>query len=259
MKILYIVAAIGFIFYCSISNFSVPTGAMENTLMVGDKILVNKFTYGLTTPLIIPILKIPLPYFKFPGFNDPKQGDVIVFIYPGDRDQIEPNELVYYLKRCVATAGDVLEIKNKVLFVNGEESKLPENGKNDYSIPEFPGDKFRTFPPGRNFTRDNYGPLRIPKKGDIIDLNVDNFDEWEIFISRESHKIIKESNNIFIDDKKTSMYIVENNYCFTLGDNRDNSADSRYHGFVPYNKIIGSPMFVYWSSTNSDRIGTSIK
>lgn len=231
----------------AIASFVVPTGSMENTVMTGDFLFVNKFLYGPTTPQLIPFLNIPLPFFKFPGFKDPEVGDVIVFIYPGDRDQVKSDEFVYYLKRCVATAGDELEIKNKKVFINGKEFGLPKYGKYEMGIPLYPGDEYRTFPPGKGFTRDNYGPIRIPKKGDIIKLNNQNFKEWETFILREGHRIMATSNEILIDGKPTTSYTVERNYCFGMGDNRDNSLDSRYWGFVPYDNVVGTPMIVYWS------------
>ncbi len=231
----------------AVASFVVPTGSMENTVMTGDFLFVNKFLYGPTTPQLIPFLNIPLPFYKFPGLKDPEVGDVIVFIYPGDRDQLKPEEFVYYLKRCVGTAGDVIEVKNKQLFVNGKQFGLPEHGKYDMNLPIYPGDQFRTFPPGKGFTRDNFGPLKIPKKGDVIDLNIQNIREWDVFIAREGHEITATADNILIDGEPAKSYTVERDYCFGMGDNRDNSLDSRYWGFIPYDNVIGTPMVVYWS------------
>ena len=238
----------------AVASFVVPTGSMENTVMTGDFLFVNKFLYGPTTPQLIPFLNIPLPFYKFPGFKDPEKGDVIVFIYPGDRDQVKPDDFVYYLKRCVASAGDTLELKDKRLFVNGKEYSLPKNGKYE-SGPIYPGDQFRTFPAGKGFTRDNYGPIRIPKKGDIIQLNPSNIREWDVFISREGHEVASTGDNIIIDGKKVTKYTVERDYCFGMGDNRDNSLDSRYWGFIPYDNVIGTPMIVYWSWDTNIPIG----
>jgi signal peptidase I len=253
--ILGAIVVVMFINGAVVASFVVPTGSMENTVMTGDFLFVNKFIYGPTTPQIVPFLNIPLPFYKFPGFKDPEQGDVIVFIYPGDRDLITPDAFTYYLKRCVATAGDTLEVRNKALFVNGKEYKLPPNGKYDDNMPMRIGDNFSTFPAGRNFTRDNYGPLRIPKKGDIVNLNEQNIKEWEVFIAREGHQISVTSNDIFIDGKKINKYTVERDYCFGMGDNRDNSADSRYWGFIPFDNVIGTPMIVYWSWETAIPIG----
>ncbi|MGQ9820051.1 MAG: signal peptidase I [Candidatus Kapaibacteriales bacterium] len=230
-----------------VASFVVPTGSMENTVLTGDFLFVNKFIYGPTTPQIVPFLNIPLPYIKFPGPRTPQRGDVIVFVYPGDRDDVKPREFQYYLKRCIAIAGDTLLIKNKKVFVNGVEFPLPKNGKYDYTEPLSPYNKWETFPSGRGFTRDDYGPIRIPKKGDSIFLTPKNWREWEVFIKREGHNISYDGMKFLIDGVPSTFYVVERNYCFALGDNRDHSADSRYWGFVPYQNVVGTPMIVYMS------------
>lgn len=229
----------------ALASFVVPTGSMEETVMTGDFLFVNKFLYGPSTPQVVPFLNIPIPFYKFPGFKDPEQGDVIVFIYPGDKDQLEASEFQYYLKRCVATAGDTLQIIDKKIFVNGKEFVLPEHAKFMRPVNDF--DKFRTFPSGRGYSGDNYGPLAIPKIGDVIELNSSNFQEWEIFIRREGHEADIRNGQVFIDNKPVSKYKVERNYCFGMGDNRDNSEDSRYWGFVPWDNVVGTPIVVYWS------------
>lgn len=234
-----------------IASFMVPTQSMESTVLAGDFLFVNKFVYGPTTPQIVPFLNIPIPFIKFPGYKDPEVGDVIVFIYPGDRDSIKSSEFIYYLKRCVATAGDTLEIRNKNLYVNGKKYGLPEHGQ--YTQPEITDinainfENSVTFPQGAGYTKDNYGPIRIPKKGDLINLNPDNIVQWNMFIQREGHQVEVIGSEIMIDGKTTSTYKVERDYCFGMGDNRDNSSDSRYWGFVPYDNVVGTPMVVYWS------------
>ncbi len=238
-----------------IASFVVPTGSMERTVLTGDFLFVNKFIYGPTTPQIIPFLNIPLPFFKFPGVRDPKKNDIIVFIYPGDRDQTEASEFQYFLKRCVATAGDTLEIRNNVLYVNGKEVKLSPTGvlmPNQFSEPM---EMLRTFPKGRNYTHTNYGPIVIPKKGDVINLSMDNLSEWDTFIKREGKTVELQGDKILIDGKASSTYTVERDYCFGLGDNRDQSSDSRFWGFIPYDNIVGKPLIIYWSWEIRDQYG----
>ncbi len=231
----------------ALASFVVPTGSMENTVMTGDFLFVNKFIYGPTTPQVIPFFNIPLPFYKFPAPKDPAKGDVIVFIFPGYRDEVKSNEFQYYLKRCVATVGDTIQIINNILYINGKRSPIPPNAIIDSSNYEDPSDKFRTFPPGLGFTRNNYGPLVVPKKGDVIHLNQDNYRQWATFISREGHNVDNTGTAITIDGKVVTDYTVERNYCFGMGDNRDHSLDSRYWGFIPYNNVVGTPMIVYWS------------
>lgn len=227
----------------AIASFVVPTGSMENEVMTGDFLFVNKFKYGPTTPQIIPILNIPLPYYKFPGFWEPEKKDVIVFVYPGDRDELEAEQFQYYLKRCIATAGDTLQIIDKVIYVNGKRQDLPRNVK---FMPQF-GDRMANFPYGTTWSLNNYGPLYIPKKGDKIPLNIENIRQWDTFIRREGHEVAINIHSVIIDGKEVSEYVVERDYCFAMGDNRDNSEDSRSWGFVPYDNVVGTPIVVYWS------------
>ena len=98
----------------------VPTGSMEKTILVGDFLLINKFLYGFSTPRDIPYTNIALPHFKLPGFTDPEKGDIIVFQFPGYRDDVEPQNIEYWVKRCIGEPGDTVQIITKVAFVNGE-------------------------------------------------------------------------------------------------------------------------------------------
>ncbi len=258
----------------AVASFVVPTPSMERTVMTGDFLFVNKFIYGPSTPQVIPFFNIPLPFIHFPVFREPQRGDVIVFIFPGNRDEIKSEEFQYYLKRCVAIAGDTLEVKNNHLFVNHIEQPLAPNAHYDPDVAEMPSEKYETFPYGKGYTRENYGPIRIPKKGDVLQLSMNNLHEWVIFIAREGHKLTSDGTNIFIDGSQTSSYRVERDYCFGMGDNRDHSLDSRYWGFIPKENIVGTPVIVYWSwdtnlpirqiidkiaSTRWSRIGTLIK
>ena len=209
---------------------------------------------------MIPFFNIPLPYYKTPPIIDPKQGDVIVFIYPGDRNEVKPKEFLYYLKRCVAVSGDVLQIVNKKILVNGVEFALPPNAKFDPFISTMPYDTLRTFPIGKGYSKDNYGPIRVPKTGDIINLSIQNIQEWQVFIGREGHKVETQGTQVFIDGKPVTSYTVERDYVFGIGDNRDNSEDSRFWGFVPKQDVVGTPMMVYWSwNTDANDFGSKLK
>jgi signal peptidase I len=113
--------------------FRIPSGSMENTLLVGDFLFVNKFLYGAELPFT--------GGKRLPGFSDPAAGDIIVFRYPRDPSQD-------YIKRCVAVEGDVVEYKNKVLFVNGEE-RVEDFAKHAEGT---------TLRPNR----DSFGPVTVP-------------------------------------------------------------------------------------------------
>jgi signal peptidase I len=236
-----------------LASFQVPTGSMENTVMAGDFLFVNKFIYGGATPPTIPLLgilfgkEIEIPYFRTPGFRDPKKGDVIVFIFPGYREDAKAKEFQYYLKRCVATSGDTLTIIDKQVYINGEKFDDPEGVIFSRSIEPAGYASPDIFPRGKDWNRDNYGPLRIPAKGDIIELSLDNIQEWFTFIRREGHDVQLRGSEILIDGEIATRYTVERDYVFGMGDNRDDSLDSRFWGFVPTEYVIGTPMIVYWS------------
>ncbi|MBU3678157.1 MAG: signal peptidase I [Candidatus Kapabacteria bacterium] len=241
----------------ALASFVVPTGSMESTVLAGEFLFVNKFIYGPSTPQIIPFLNQPLPYYKLPPVIAPKQGDVIVFVFPGNRDVITPTAFEYYLKRCVATAGDVLQIKGGRVFVNGNEYALPENAQFMGWTPEqrtmvCDADREATFPIGKGYTRDDYGPIRIPKEGDVIALTPENFREWAVFIAREGHTVDAAMGTI--DGKPATSYTVKRDYVFGMGDNRDNSLDSRFWGFIPEEDVVGTPMIVYWSWAPNDPV-----
>lgn len=227
----------------------VPTGSMEDTILAGDFLLINKFIYGMATPRYIPLTGVELPFYRFPSFVEPERNDIIVFKYPGHRDQIESPELVHYVKRCVAQPGDTLEIIDKVVFINGEEFPIPHYVNYDNSLlPKGVADPY-IFPKGSGWNSDNYGPLVIPKKGDVIELSRNNIEQWETFINREYlEDVVKFVNDdIYINGEKTNQYVVKEDYYFAMGDNRDNSLDSRYWGFVPRENITGTPIIIYWS------------
>lgn len=232
-----------------IASFMVPTGSMENEVMTGDFLMVNKFIYGGCSPRNIPFTNVRLPWFRLPALKDVKRGDVIVFEFPGMREEVHPEAFTYYLKRCIALPGDTLKVVNRVVYVNGQRSPIPRNMKfNSYQI--IPPDQIdrRIFPPGALFNEDNYGPIVIPYKGMKMPLTADNVSMWDTFIQRDGHlATIGSDGKILIDGKPDSVYTVTKDYLWGMGDNRDNSLDSRFWGFIPKDNLIGTPMIVYWS------------
>jgi signal peptidase I len=259
-----------------VAAFEVPTSSMEDTVKVGDRLLVNKFLYGGTTPYTIPLTSIRIPHFRLPGFRNVRRGDVIVFDWPGQRDQVEKQQpQMFYLKRCVALPGDTIRIDQRKVYINNQLQLAPSFGKYlrfepipaGYANPDI-------FPRTSDFNQDNYGPIVVPKKGMKLSLSPESFPAWDVFIRREGHSAAVEDGRILIDGKPATGYVVERDYAFAMGDNRDNSLDSRFWGFVPIEDIIGTPMIVFWSwdphipiyhpidkllSINPGRIGTIIR
>lgn len=233
-----------------IEAYTIPTGSMEDTLLPGDFLLVTKFTLGATTPRNIPFTNVVLPYYQFPKLKEIKRGDVIVFEYPGDRDELKHPEIMNYIKRCVGIPGDTITIVDKILYVNGKLFSPPPKMKflNPVPTPRGLGNPY-IFPRFSNFNEDNYGPLYVPKKGDKINLNIDNIEQYRTLINREyGREVVKVvGQQITIDGIPAKTYEIKKNYYFMLGDNRDDSADSRFWGYVPEDLIIGEPLIIYWS------------
>ena len=259
-----------------LASFEVPTGSMENEIMTGDFLFVNKFLYGGTTPRTIPFTNVRLPWFRVPAIRSVERGDVIVFEFPGQRDEIQSPEFMFYLKRAVALAGDTVQVINRTLYVNGRPAPVPRNMKfnNLNGRPQGWADP-KIFPRDAPYNEDFWGPMAVPRKGDTIALNASTFIRWATFIGREGHRArLDDRGRVLVDGAPVTRYVVEHNYLFGMGDNRDNSLDSRFWGFIPEENIVGTPMIVYWSwdpdrplsnivdkiaSIKLGRIGTIIK
>ena len=214
-----------------VESYRIPTGSMEKTLMAGDFIFVNKFIYGA---------KVPFTDLQLPRVEGVSRGDIFVFKYPHDRS-------LNYIKRCVATSGDTLEIRKRSLYVNGSEVALPPDGQFIGTEMQPGEDDSMIFPRFSGFNKDNYGPVRIPGKGDVITLNEQTLPMYAWLISDEGHTVGVHSGVVFIDGVPASSYTVGDDYYFAMGDNRDNSLDSRFWGFVPSKDILGRALLVYWS------------
>lgn len=156
-----------------VQAFKIPSRSMVPTLLVGDHILVNKFIYGVKVPFLRKTI-IPITH--------PQRGDIVVFIYPNDRSKD-------YIKRVIGVSGDKIEIKNKIIFINGKQYSDAYGIYSDNVIY-----------PGSMQPRDNFGPVTVPPES-----------------------------------------------LFVMGDNRDESADSRFWGFVDLKDVEGKAFIIYWS------------
>jgi signal peptidase I len=163
-----------------VQAFRIPTGSMENTLLVGDFLFVNKLVYG--SEIDIGVAGHRIVYYRFPAIRQPQRGDVIVFRYPDDPSRD-------FIKRCVAVEGQTVEIRDKVLFVDGKAQVEPYIIHSDDRIL-----------PKEISARDNFGPTVVPR-----------------------------------------------GHLFMMGDNRDNSHDSRFWGPLALNLVKGKAMILYWS------------
>lgn len=240
-----------FIITFVIQNTRIPTGSMEGTILVGDFVLVNKFIFGSSSARYIPFTEVALPFFTLPSIREPRQNDIVVFEYPGDRDELVARELnVNYVKRLIGMPGDTIQIIDKVVFINGKESWIPPSIQYLSPYP-LSNDKInpRIFPPGKPWNEDNYGPLVIPQIGYEVQLTTQNVEEWRTIIDREyGERVVSVSNGtVTIKGEAVSSYKIKKDYYFMMGDNRDDSADSRFWGFVPRDMVVGQAFIVLFS------------
>jgi signal peptidase I len=214
-----------------VESYRIPTGSMENTLLAGDFLFVNKYVYGP---------KVPFTEIRLPGVDKVERGDIIVFKFPKDRS-------LNYIKRCVAISGDTLQIHDQQLIINNKPVTLPPYAQYiGQRVPAGEGD-YMIFPQFSNFNKDNYGPIRIPRKGDVIRLDATTFPLYSSLVADEGHEVSLQGREVFIDGAPVQQYTVKENYYFAMGDNRDNSLDSRFWGFLPEKDLVGQALMVYWS------------
>jgi signal peptidase I len=222
--------------------FTIPSGAMESTLLVGDRLLVNKLRYRLTSP---------------------QRSDVVVFRYPWEEGRV-------FIKRVIALPGERVQIRDRQVYVN--DQPLSEPYVRSTLI----------------HRQDNFGPVVVPKKGSMIEIHSDQ----RLYLNGEPVAIPSNSlspSGLFqprnADTSMTGLEVfyapllppgttlqqavgpfpVAHDYYFTLGDNRDNSQDSRHWGFVPRVNILGPAQRLYWSWDREtarvrwERLGQSIR
>ena len=236
-----------FLRFFVIEAYRIPTASMEQTLYVGDFLLVNKFVYGARTPRYVPLTDVPLPSFTLPALKRPDRGDVVVFESPAWKED-PSNGITNFVKRCVGLPGDTVQIVHGFLSVNGKRVPLPPGAKQRKWIPSSPGYADpRIYPRGAPFSADEYGPVVVPWAGRVVTLSSHTIDSWSQLIGREGHTVNVKNDVVLIDGNPSQSYTVGENYYFMMGDNRSNSLDSRFWGFVPEHLIIGKAMLVYWS------------
>ncbi|HLX11412.1 MAG TPA: signal peptidase I, partial [Bacteroidota bacterium] len=175
------------------------------------------------------------------------QGDVVVFKFPGERDEFPGVGDIDFVKRCAAVAGDTIEIREGDVYVNGRYAAFNVNRHRPEFASGFPDP--RLFPKGSSNNLDFYGPMIVPKSGDQIRLTASNYPLWSKLVQEEGRAITKTSDGLIsIDGKEATSYTIARNYVFVLGDNFYNSDDSRFWGFLPEDNVIGTASVIYWSN-----------
>jgi len=201
-----------------VEPFKIPSGSMIPTLLVGDFILVNKYTYGV---------RLPVLNKKVVELNSPQRGDVVVFRYP-------PDPSLDYIKRVVGLPGDKVVYRNKKLTINGQE--IVQKKIDDYL------DRDRLF----------YTPRFVETLGSV---------DHHILIEPDAppfiHQIVRfpHADNCHYNSEGVSCEVPPGHY-FMMGDNRDNSQDSRFWGFVPDENLVGKAFFIWFNFSDLKRIGS---
>ncbi|MBI5660085.1 MAG: signal peptidase I [Nitrosomonadales bacterium] len=207
-----------------VEPFKIPSGSMIPTLQVGDFILVNKFTYGIRLPIVSK---------KLVEMNSPKRGDVMVFHYP----EIPS---VDYIKRVVGLPGDSIAYRNKKVFVNGVLQELLRQGEYNY------------VESGLKFVHTEHYTENLGGHSHAVLVNPDVAGIHLGAVAEFPHR-----DGCSYNDDGVSCTVPPGHY-FMLGDNRDNSRDSRYWGFVPDNMIVGKAFMIWMNFGDLKRIGLSI-
>lgn len=208
-----------------VEPFKIPSGSMMPTLLVGDYILVNKFTYGL---------RIPILNNTFIEVGKPSRGDVFVFHFP-------PQPSIDYIKRVVGLPGDVISYKDKQLTINGAPLSYTNLGEYEY------------LEPGLKIVTANHAHEKLGEVDHAL-------------LTRPSPDLYSSPDMIGWQFSMGESITVPEGHYFAMGDNRDNSSDSRVWGFVPEHNLVGKAFFIWMNFddiqnlfSETRRIGTKIQ
>ena len=232
------------------SSFKIPSNSMEPGLIAGDYVLVNKLIPGARLFNVFASLRgEQVQIVRLPGLREIRRNDVVVFNYPypNNLDRIEMHMMKYYIKRCLGLPGDSLSIVNGYYRVNGIFKPVGNiEGQELFSVQSNKMLKdaglYWSFPKDSliSWNVKNFGPLYLPRKGDVIDMNRENISIYRKLIEWETGQKL---------DPRIVSYTFQKNYYFVAGDRIEDSQDSRYWGLLPEEFIVGKAILI-WISIN---------
>jgi len=232
-----------------VDAFKIPTGSMKDTLLEGDFLLVNKTAYSISTPHQIPFLEKRLSRTNIISTGKPDFNDVIAFEIPANIYDPTSEEYSVLIKRIIGLPGDTIEIKDQELYINRKKYRTPSFIKLKLDDSPIENVNKDLFPYNNKWSLENYGPIVVPQKGMKVELDPKNILLWQKAINTDygSKVISVEGTVINLNNLPIRDYVFEKDYYFVLGDNRKNSIDSRYFGYIPEEWIIGKAFLIYWS------------
>jgi signal peptidase I len=242
-----------------VDAFKIPTSSMKDTLLEGDFLLVNKTAYSISTPHQIPFLGKRLSRTELIATGNPAFNDVIAFEIPANIYDPASEEYSILIKRIIGLPGDTIELKNQELYINSQKYRTPSFIKINLNETPIENVNKDLFPYNNKWSLENYGPIVVPKKGMKVELDPQNILLWQNAINTDyGAKVISvEGTVINLNKQPIRDYIFEKDYYFVLGDNRKNSIDSRYFGYIPKEWIIGKAFMIYWSQIPAQSAGIS--
>lgn len=246
------------------ASFTIPSESMEPAIRPGDVVVVDKVSTGARLFDIIAAAQgEKVAIRRMPGWRKFGRGDVLVFNFVHRRswDTIAMNVKTYYIKRCIAGAGDTVGISRFRYIVNGDTlpcAALPEAVERRY-----PDDSIARAERRRGYMADlsdsidnwtirDYGPLVVPAKGMTLPIDTVTFRRYRQIIERETGLALeRRQGSVWLGYDTIQSYTFSENYYFMAGDNITESMDSRYWGLVPEDFIVGRAVMVVWSKSRS--------
>lgn len=240
-----------------VDQFVIPSDSMYPTLHAGDRVWVNKLIVGARIYKDIDSASSStLQSWRTRGIRRIKRNDIIIFNYPINNDRIAFKINYVYAKRCIAIPGDSISAINGYYKNSNYHGVLGDNDAQEY-LNNIPDERLEeeikyTIPYSHEkypWNIRNFGPVYVPRKGDIIHLNTETLLFYSKILEFETGKTfsISSGDTILANGEPIDYHIFTHNYYFTVGDNVMNSCDSRYWGFVPEEYIIGNVWFISYS------------